>query len=96
MPYSPYDEMSLSDVREHLRRQVQKAFLPPRQGRIVGYVDLASADYRRTLLEMLDCVEAEFVWQFPDDRFVEYEAHDEWWARRLGFGREVQRRRQSS
>lgn len=29
------------------------------------------------------------VWEFPKDRFVEYEPKDEGWCRRLGFGREV-------
>lgn len=29
------------------------------------------------------------AWQFPADRFVEYEQSDEAWARPLGFGREV-------
>lgn len=28
-------------------------------------------------------------WQFPADRFVEYEAKDEEWARPVGHGREV-------
>ena len=28
-------------------------------------------------------------WEFPKDRFVEYEKSDEAWARPLGFGKEV-------
>lgn len=31
------------------------------------------------------------VWEFPKDRFVEYGPEDEWWARKVGFGREVSR-----
>ncbi len=30
------------------------------------------------------------VWQFPKYRFVEYEAKDEEWCRRLGFGKGVE------
>jgi hypothetical protein len=28
-------------------------------------------------------------WEFPPDRFVEYEESDEVWAKQLGFGRSV-------
>jgi hypothetical protein len=30
----------------------------------------------------------EFRWEFPYDRFVEYEQSDEGWARQAGFGKE--------
>lgn len=30
-------------------------------------------------------------WEFPQDKFVEYDESDEWWCRALGIGREVTR-----
>lgn len=30
------------------------------------------------------------VWQFPKDRFIEYDFADEKWARYLGFGKEIE------
>jgi hypothetical protein len=44
------------------------------------------------MLDGLKVVTSEFLpgrWQFPYDRFVEYEPKDEWWCRKYGFGREV-------
>ncbi len=38
------------------------------------------------------CQEFQSRWIFPERRFVEFEKHDEGWARRLGFGHEVQER----
>lgn len=35
----------------------------------------------------------DLVWEFPERRFVQWEAKDESWARKLGFGREVKRPR---
>lgn len=35
------------------------------------------------------CPRFEKEWEFPKDKFVEYEPSDEKWARRLGFGKEV-------
>lgn len=35
----------------------------------------------------------DLVWEFPERRFIQWEAKDEGWARKLGFGREVKRPR---
>jgi hypothetical protein len=92
-------------LRDELRRKVANAFLHPGRGRVVGYRDLQGADYRRLVLQMLDCLDKKIrdveqeielaveriqcVWEFPPDPRVEYESTDEDWARPLGFGREI-------
>lgn len=32
----------------------------------------------------------EKYWEFPQERFVEYGPEDEWWARKYGFGQEIE------
>lgn len=45
------------------------------------------------IVELLFTQERTF-WQFPPDRFVQYESSDEAWARPLGFGQEVTEQQQ--
>lgn len=46
----------------------------------------------RAGVEVSDFVPAKTTaWEFPRDRFIEYGPEDEWWARKLGFGRPVRR-----
>lgn len=43
----------------------------------------------RPLVLLVSELACDKVWEFPKDRFIEYEPKDEGWCRRLGFGREV-------
>jgi hypothetical protein len=55
----------------------------------VGGLDVPLHGIPVIISENIETLHSCKKWEFPYDRFIEYGPEDEWWARKWGFGKEV-------